>query len=150
MEQRITEQTNGSKKTIGLVFLAMWASAVLFFLVLDLILPEGEKTEAPEIVFRNVGPCLGFDQQVVERFEVGDPQYICGDMETEESKVYLELHIFTIDKKKQIYVVGDTYRSGPILFYVEPLPPGKYWAKISWARPALVDFEFEVVEKLGQ
>lgn len=140
------EQYRDMWKAMAPIFLILWVCGLLFFFGLESISPPGMRTpRVPEITFRNVGPCPGFDQDLVERFESGNPQYICADMETEESAVYLELHVFTSDKKKQVYVTGGTFSPGPIAFYIDPLPLGKYWAKISWARPALVDFEFEVV-----
>jgi hypothetical protein len=60
----------------------------------------------------------------------------------------LELRVFTSDKKKQVYVRGGTFMPGRISFIIDPpLPLGKYWAKIVWARPALADFEFEVIAR---
>jgi hypothetical protein len=109
---------------------------------------EVKTPSVPEFSFNHFGPCLESSQDVVKSFELGDQQYICADMKTNEPSVYLELHIFTGDKKEQVYVDGRTLTSGPISFAIyPPLPPGAYWAEIRWSRPALVGFEFEVEEK---
>ena len=143
-----SELFRDARKVIALALLILCMCGMVLFFTLDSILPEGRDPVVPEFTFENVGPCLESSQDIVERFEVGDQQYICANMKTNESTVYLELHVFTSDKKKQVYVDGNTFSSGPISFAIyPPLPPGKYWAKISWSRPALVDLEFEVVEK---
>ena len=92
---------------------------------------------------------LKISQDIVEMFEVGYSQYICGEMKSTELPVYLELHIYTSDKEKQVYVDGWTFnKNGSISFPLIPtLPPGKYWAYISWARPALIELEFDVVKQ---
>lgn len=136
-------------KVIGSVLLILWACGMLLFFVLESISPPGRRTPiVPNFTFNNVGPCLEISRDLVERFKVGDQQYICADMKTNASPVYLELHVFTSENNDQVYVDGSTFASGPISYIIyPPLPPGKYWAKITWSRPALVDFEFEVVEK---
>jgi len=135
-------------KVMGLFVVILWICGVLFAFVFKIVLPPGEKPVAPEFTFRNVGPCLGIDRKRVEKFEVGDKQYICADMETDKSQAQLYLYIFTSENKDQVYVDGAKFNSGPIMYHIAPpLPPGKYWAKISLGRSALVDFEFEVVEK---
>lgn len=136
-------------KAMAPIFIALWLCGIILFLTLKSIpFPDARTPSIPDFTFENVGPCLGSSQKTVERFKEGDQQYICADMKTNESTVYLELHVFTSDKKKQVYVRGVAFTSGPISYIIyPPLPPGKYWAYISWARPALVDFEFEVVEK---
>lgn len=136
-------------KAMAPLFLVLWACGMVLFFTLESVSPPGRRTPiAPEFAFDNVGPCLGLSRDLVERFEVGDKQYICAEMKTNEPAVYLELRVFTGDKKRQVYVDGDTFAPGSISFTINPpLPPGKYWAKITWSRPALVDFEFEVVEE---
>jgi hypothetical protein len=136
-------------KAMALLFIVLLICGMVMFFTLEKIVIPGARTPAiPEFAFENAGPCLESSKDIVERFEVGDQQYICADMKTSESTVYLELRVFTDDKKKQVYVDGGTFTSGPISFAIyPPLPPGKYWAKIAWSRPALVDFEFEVMEK---
>ena len=135
-------------KVTGVSILVLLACGMVLFLTLESISPPGRRTPiVPKFSFDNVGPCLGNGQNLVERFEVGDEQYICADMETNEPNVYLELHIFTNENKNQVYIDGGTFTSGAISFIIyPPLPPGKYWAYISWSRPALVDFNFEVAE----
>ena len=135
-------------KVLGLLVVILWFCGLLFNFVFELALPPGKKPETPEFAFRNIGPCLGLGQELVERFEVGSPQYICADMETNRPEVQLDLYVFKGENKDQVYIESSTFTSGSIVYYITPpLPPGKYWAYISWARPALVDFEFEVVEK---
>lgn len=136
-------------KAIAPLFLILWICGMVLFFTLEAISPPGRRTPTvPEFIFDNVGPCLESGQDLVESFEAGDQQYICANMKTNEPTVYLELHVFTSEKKTQVYVDGGTFTSGAISFVIyPPLPPGKYWAYISWSRPALVDFEFEVIEK---
>jgi hypothetical protein len=149
MKQNPKEPQYDIKKIATLLFLAIWVSGMLFFFALEATSPSGKRTPViPEFTFSNVGPCLEASQDIVERFTTEDQQYVCADMKTDESTVYLELHVFTKDSKDQVYVDGSTFTSGPISFAIDPpLPPGKYWAYISWSKPALVDFEFEVTEK---
>ena len=143
-----TELLRDMGKVMGLFVVILWICGVLFAFVFKIVLPPGEKPVPPEFTFRNVGPCLGLDRNRVEKFEVGDKQYICADMETDKSQAQLYLYIFKSENKDQVYVDGATFTSGPIKYHIyPPLPPGNYWAYISWARPALVEFEFEVVEK---
>lgn len=137
-------------KTIAPYFIAIWAFCMLIFWILDSILPAGTVPEMPEINLSNARPCLGFEQDAVERFEVGESQYVCAEMETEEPHVFLELYVFTSDKKRQVDVSGGTFSPGSILFYMESLPPGRYIAFIRWAKTDLANFEFEVVEKDSQ
>ena len=145
MEQKSILHSNKYKSIAPFLFIA-GACIAIFAFCLDILLPPGMETKEPEFRFENVGPCLENSRDILERFQVGDQQYICADLKTSEPAVYLELHIFTNNKEKQIYVDGETFASGPISFYIyPPLPPGRYWAKITWARPALVDFEIEVV-----
>lgn len=148
MEQRI-EQFLDFWKSIAPIIVVLWICGVLSFFILESVAPAGRKTEAPEIAFYNVSPCLGFDKDLVEMFEIGDPQYICAEMETDEAQVFLELHIYESEDKNQVYVTGNTFSSGRIAFYIDSLPPGKYVAWIFWARTNLVSVEFEVIENDG-
>lgn len=139
---------NKTGNILALLIFSLGACVALFALFLDFLLPSGRKPNVPEFKFENVGACLETSQNIVEQFVVGNHQYVCADMETNVSPVYLELRVFTSDKKKQVYVRGGTFASGSISFIIDPpLPPGRYWAKIVWARPALTDFEFEVITR---
>jgi hypothetical protein len=145
------EQWRNIGKAIATLLLIFLVGIILFALVLELVLLFGGKPKAPEFTFRNVGPCLGLDQKQVERFEVGDEQYICADMETDEPQVRLDLYIFESENKHQVYVKDAAVTSGPIVYDIyPPLPAGKYWAYISFDKSTLVDFEFEVVERSDQ
>jgi hypothetical protein len=127
-----------------LVFLLV--CVFIFLSYLDIISPPGRRTpKIPVIAFRNVRPCLGYGQEKVESFSPDDAKYICANMETEESPVFLELYVFRTEDDRQVDVSGGTFSPGPIAFYVTPLPPGKYWARINWARISLVYTEFEVL-----
>lgn len=136
-------------KVLALLILVLWVCSMLLFLFCRSFPFVGAKTPViPNFSFDNVGPCLEPTQKIVEKFKVGDEQYICADMVSNESPVFLELYVFTNDKQEQVYVEGGTFTSGHISFAIyPPLPPGKYWAYISWSRPALVNFTFEVVAK---
>jgi hypothetical protein len=143
------EQWRNIGRTIAILLLIFLVGIILFALVLELVILL--KPRAPEFTFRNVGPCFGLDQERVERFEVGDEQYICADMETNEPQVQLDLYIFKSEDKQQVYVKDAAVTSGPIAYNIyPPLPLGKYWANISFDKSALVEFEFEVVERSGQ
>ena len=145
------EQWRNIAKAIATLLLIFLVGIILFALVLELVLMFGGKPKVPEFTFRNVGPCLGLDQKRVERFEVGDEQYICADMETDVPKVQLDLYIFKGENKDQVDVKDAAVTSGPIAYDIyPPLPPGKYRAYISFDKSALVDFEFEVVERSDQ
>jgi len=143
------EQWRNIGKAIATLLLIFLVGIIVFSVVLELVILL--KPRAPEFTFRNVGPCLGLDQKRVERFEVGDEQYICADMETDVPKVQLDLYIFKSEDKDQVYVKDAEVTSGPIAYDIyPPLPPGKYRAYISFDKSALVDFEFEVVERSDQ
>ena len=137
--------------TIALLLIFGFVAFIeLCFLAIDSLPSSGRKANIPELKFENVGPCLDTGQDIIERFEVGTHQYICGDMETSEYPVYLELHVLTIDKNKQVYVRNSTFSTKSISFIIDPpLPPGKYRAMITWVRGrhVFVDFEFEVIDK---
>ncbi len=146
MEQKF--RPNDMSLKIMLLCAMAGACIGLFALGLDAILPPAVQLSTPEFTFHNAGPCLGPGQNLMKGFVEGEPQYICADMVTNESTVNLELHVFKSENKDQVYVDGETFASGPISFAISPpLPPGKYWAKITWSRPALTDFEFEVIRK---
>lgn len=137
-------------KTIGVGFLFLWLCGMALFFMLGSIshFLDAKTPTTPNFTFDNVGTCLEPNQKLVERFVLEDQQYVCAIMATDEPNVYLELHVYTSDKQKQVYVTGKTFTSGQISFYIyPPLPPGKYWAKITWAKPALTDFFFDVTEK---
>lgn len=123
---------------------------ILFGFFLDYVIPWEKPAAPPEFTFSNAGPCLGLDRKRVERFEVGDEQYICADMKVDRAEVNLDFYVHKNENKDQVYVSRDTFTSGPIAFYVKPLPPGKYLARINWTRTTLVEFEFEVIEKSDQ
>ena len=147
MEQKSTSRKNKGKIVVLLLFIVSACIALLAF-GRDAFSIEAKTPNVPEFSFENVGPCLEKSPDIVESFHAGDQQFICADMKTSEPTAYLELHVFTSNMKKQVYVDGKTFPSGPIYFVIyPPLPPGKYWAKIAWSRPALVDFEFEVVDE---
>lgn len=136
-------------KVIALLFIILGICAVVLFFIVEFVsFPLARTPAVPEFTFENLGPCLEPSGDIVERFKVGDQQYICADLKTGKLNVFLELYVFTSDKKKQVYVGGGTFKSGPISFIIyPPLPPGRYWAKIVWSRPALIDFQFEVLDR---
>lgn len=151
MKQRTSESDllADIKKVMAPLFIILWIVGMVFFFTLKSIsIPVARTPEIPDFAFDNFGPCLESSQNIVDKFVVGDQQFICANMRSNETNVYLELHIYTSDKNKQVYVDGGSFSSGPIAFAIyPPLPPGNYWAKITWARPALVSFELEVVGK---
>lgn len=143
------EQWRNIAKTIAILLLIFLVGIILFALVFELVILL--KPRAPEFAFRNVGPCLGLDQERVERFEVGDEQYICADMETNVPQVQLYLYIFESENNNQVYVKDAVLASGPIAYDIHPpLPPGKYRAYISFNGAALVELGFDVVERSDQ
>jgi hypothetical protein len=145
-----TTQQNDPRRILSALLIFIWICITLLVTTLNSFSPPGQRTPTiPNFTFLNAGPCLNAGGDLVEKFEVGEPQYICANMETDEFPVFLELYIFKSENKKQVYVDGTTFTSGAnMLYHINPpLPVGKYWAYISWARPALIDFEFEVIEK---
>ena len=143
------EKWRNIAKAIATLLLIFLTGIILFALVFELVILL--KPRVPEFTFRNVGPCLGLDQERVEWFEVGDEQYICADLETNEPQAQLDLYIYESENKNQVYVKDAVVTSGPIAYDIHPpLPPGKYRAYISFDKSALIDFEFEVVERSDQ
>ena len=76
-------------KVLSRILFVLWVCGMLLFLIISLITPPEQGTsKSPVITFRNVGPCLGFGKELIKSFEVGNPQYICADMETDEPDLY--------------------------------------------------------------
>jgi hypothetical protein len=134
---------------IKLLFFAIFAAVVLS--VYNLIPLIGKDLPSPQVTINNATPCLiqGGKQISVQDFDEGTSQYICGEMTTDTSPVRLTLLIQPPDNVwKSIYATSAHLRQGTISFQIEPsLPPGKYRARIMYARTTFADIYFGVNEK---
>jgi len=123
----------------------------MVFLVYTLIPLIGTDLPSPQVTIDNATPCLIEDGKriSVENFEEGTSQYICGEMTTDTSPVHLTLLIQPPDNVlKSVYATSAHLRQGTISFQIEPsLPPGKYRARIMYARTTFADIYFDVNEK---
>jgi hypothetical protein len=120
----------------------------LLFFILDRISSNVENVPL-KVKFSDVGPCLESSQDIIEHLVVGNAQYICANMEANQTNIMLALYVYRSEDIENVYDIRSTFSSGPIYFAITPaLPPGKYLGKIGVFRNGpSIEFEFKVMEK---
>ena len=140
-------QSDKWRRQIFFVVITLLIFYIVCSRILNVVLSHSTRLVMPTFHFSNVGPCLGEGEILLTAFKAGDPQYICGDFETDEPNVVLYLNIYTREEKDKVYDTAGLFTSGSIAFQIDPpLPPGEYWGYIYWSRSALVDFDFDVLK----
>jgi len=130
------------------VFIILWICGAFLAFIFETMLPPGRGTSLiPPIIFKNMGPCLGPNQLRVEKFTVGESQWLCADVETDEPQD-LYLRIYENETRKEVYVDKVTFISDSVAYLINPpLLPGRYLVTIRRIRSVVIAIEFEVVEK---
>lgn len=116
--------------------------------VMTTLIPKASPRTPPTIIIKNAGPCVFQDGKWldVESFKVNDKKYICAEMETDQDETELSFSLYKVKELSwPLFIDNETFTQGKLTFLIDHhLDPGKYTVFISWARPALAEFNFEV------
>ena len=119
------------------------------FFVIRAFIPNAPQYTPPVIVVQNARPCLFQDGKWLDvvSFNVDDKKYVCADLETEEGESSLTFSFYKYGKMSMPIKVDEaSFKEGEIRFFIDhSLAPGKYAVLISWARPSLAKFDFEIM-----
>jgi len=138
-------KTKSRNKTIlitSLIFLGLCLSAIVYLEVTT------QPNISPEIKVWNLQICRPEDDKWVflDAFSADDLNYICAEMETNESSVRLTLIIQPADNLwVSKYQTAKEFESGFIFYPItENLDSGRYLARIMYARKTLADVYFDI------